>query len=94
MAKASWQGAVIAEGDDVVVVEGNVYFAPAALKREHLRASTKRTTCSWKGECGYFDVVVGEQVNADAAWCYEDRKLEALHVKGRVAFWKGVTVER
>jgi uncharacterized protein (DUF427 family) len=92
MARASWNGAIIAESPDVVMVEGNAYFPAAAVRAEHLRPSAHHTVCSWKGDCSYYDVVVGDQVNRDAAWVYRDPKPAAEHVRGRIAFWRGVQV--
>ena len=94
MATATWNGVVIAEGTDVEIVEGNVYFAAKDVKAEHIRASTKHTVCSWKGDCSYFDVVVNGQTNADAAWVYRDPKPAAQNIRGRIAFWRGVEVAR
>jgi uncharacterized protein (DUF427 family) len=94
MAKAVWNGEVIAESDDVELVEGNVYFPATAVKPERLRPSEKHTVCSWKGDCSYFDVVVGGKVNDDAAWVYKDPKPAAANIRGRIAFWRGVEVQR
>lgn len=93
MKRAEWKGAVLAESDDIVVVEGNAYFPAASLEREHFRDSQTHTVCPWKGTASYFDVVVGGQVNADAAWTYPAPKDAAKAIAGRVAFWKGVTVK-
>jgi len=90
--RAIWNGAVIAESDDTVVVEGNHYFPASALKREYLEESATRTTCGWKGEASYYSLVVGGERNRDAAWYYADPKDAAREIKGRVAFWKGVQV--
>lgn len=90
--KAEWQGTVIAESDDTVVVEGNHYFPADSLKREFFEDSTTTSHCPWKGEASYFSVVVGEAKNADAAWYYPEPKSAAENIRGRVAFWKGVTV--
>lgn len=92
MARAIWNDTVIAESDDTIVVEGNHYFPPESLVREHFRASEKHTVCPWKGTASYFDVVVDGQTNADAAWTYPDPKDAAAEIKDRVAFWKGVEV--
>lgn len=92
MTKAIWSGAVIAESDRCVVVEGNRYFPADAVGSEHLRPSTKTSVCPWKGTAHYHDVVVGDQVNKDAAWFYPDPKAAAAEIKGRIAFWKGVEV--
>ena len=90
--RAIWNGAVLAESADTVVVEGNHYFPPGAVNREYLRASATHTTCPWKGVASYYDVVVGGQVNPDAAWYYPEPKEAAQHLAGRVAFWRGVRV--
>ncbi|MEZ4335742.1 MAG: DUF427 domain-containing protein [Sandaracinaceae bacterium] len=94
MARATWKGTVLAEADEYEVVEGNVYFPPSALNRAHLRASAHHTTCAWKGRASYYDVVVGDAVNANAAWYYAAPTDAAKHIAGFVAFWKGVSVER
>jgi uncharacterized protein (DUF427 family) len=91
--KATWNGKVLAESDETVVVEGNHYFPAASIKREHFRESDKQTTCPWKGVASYYDVVVGDQVNKDAAWYYAEPKDAAKEIKDRVAFWRGVNVE-
>ena len=94
MPKAVWNGAVIAQTDRYESVEGNVYFPPEALKREQMRPSATHTVCSWKGTASYYDVVVGAEVNPDAAWYYPDPAPAADNIKGYVAFWKGVQVEK
>lgn len=93
MKRAIWKDVVLAESDATVVVEGNHYFPRESLRAEHFRDSATRTTCGWKGEASYFDVVVGEDVNRDAAWYYPDPKPAAQEIAGRVAFWRGVRVE-
>jgi uncharacterized protein (DUF427 family) len=94
MAKATWNGAVIAESDRYEVVEGNVYFPAEAVRREHLRESDTHTVCSWKGVASYYTLVVGGKENRDAAWYYPEPKDAAKNIAGHVAFWKGVQVER
>lgn len=91
--RATWKGAVLAESDETVVVEGNHYFPAESVKREHFRESRTHTVCPWKGTASYYDVVVGEEVNADAAWYYPEPKDAAKEIRGRVAFWRGVRVE-
>ena len=91
--KAIWQETVLAESDDTVVVEGNHYFPADSVNRAYFKPSDTHTTCPWKGEASYYDVVVDGQVNSDAAWYYPDCKPEAKHIEGHVAFWKGVKVE-
>ncbi len=90
--RATWNGAVLAESDDTVVVEGNHYFPEEAINREHFRPSETHTHCPWKGEASYYDVVVGGEVNRDAAWYYPEPKQAAGEIRGRVAFWRGVRV--
>jgi uncharacterized protein (DUF427 family) len=94
MAKATWNGAVLAESDRYETVEGNVYFPPEALARERVRESDTHTVCGWKGTASYYDVVVDGKVNKDAVWYYPDPKPAAANIKGYFAFWKGVTVEK
>lgn len=90
--KATWNGTVIAESDETVVVEGNHYFPPDAVRREHLADSSKHSTCPWKGEASYYDVVVDGETNPDAAWYYPAPKDAAAEIKDHVAFWRGVEV--
>ena len=90
--KAVWKGVVIAESADTVVVEGNHYFPPESLRREHLRPSSHKSVCGWKGTAGYYDIVVGAEVNRDAAWYYAEPLEAARAIRGRVAFWRGVDV--
>ena len=90
--KATWNDVVLAESDKTVVVEGNHYFPPDAVNREYFQDSNTHTTCGWKGEASYYDVVVDGQVNKDAAWFYPETKPAADEIKGYVAFWRGVKV--
>jgi uncharacterized protein (DUF427 family) len=91
--KAIWNGTVLAESDDTVVVEGNHYFPADAINKEFFQDSNTHTTCPWKGEASYYDVVVNGEVNKDAAWYYPQTKEAADNIKNYVAFWKGVKVE-
>jgi uncharacterized protein (DUF427 family) len=91
--KAIWQDTVLAESDDTVVVEGNHYFPEDSINRAYFQESSNHTTCPWKGEASYYDVVVDGNVNSGAAWYYPEPKQAAKNIKGRVAFWKGVKVE-
>jgi len=93
MPRAIWNGKVIAQSDRCEVVEGNQYFPPDAVRREFLRDSRTHTECAWKGTASYYDVVVEGEVNPDAAWYYSEPEPAANHVKGYIAFWKGVRVE-
>jgi len=92
MAKAVWNGAVIADSDRSILVEGNIYFSPDSVKQEYLRSSPTQYTCPWKGETAYYDIVVEGKVNKDAAWSYPEPKEAAMVIKGYVAFGGGVEV--
>jgi len=93
--KAIWNKTVLAESDATIVVEGNHYFPPASLNRAYFRPSDYHTTYPWKGLASYYDVVVGEARNANAAWYYSNPKPAAaeLGITDYVAFWRGVSVE-
>lgn len=93
MPKAIWKGSVLAESTRCEVVEGNQYFPPDSIRREHFRESSKRSACPWKGEASYYDIIVDGEVNKDAAWYYPETKPAADNIKGYVAFWRGVSVE-
>ena len=95
MPKATWNGTVVAEApsEAIEMVEGNVYFTPESVKRDYLRENSQHTTCPWKGEASYYDVVIDGEVNEGAAWYYPAPKDAAKEIKDHVAFWRGVTVE-
>ena len=96
MPRATWNGAVVADAaaDAIEIVEGNVYFPPDAVGRDHLVPSDTRTVCPWKGTASYYHLTVNGQINRDAAWYYPDPKPAAENIRGRIAFWRGVRVER
>ena len=92
--RAIWNGEVIAESDDTVVVEGNHYFRLDSVRRELLQPSDTHTNCHWKGVASYYSVNVGDKVNRDAAWYYPDPSPAAAAIQDRIAFWRGVKVEQ
>lgn len=92
MAKAIWNGEVIAESDDYETVEGNVYFPPDTINKEYFKASDTHSICFWKGKASYYDIEVNGETNKDAAWYYPEPKSKAENIKDHVAFWKGVDV--
>lgn len=94
MARAEWNGKVLVDSDDVVIVEGNVYFPVAAVDPTVLRPSATHTVCAWKGTASYYTLEVDGRSNPDAAWFYPEPSAAATAIRGRVAFWKGVTVTR
>ncbi|KPF77755.1 hypothetical protein IP88_05590 [alpha proteobacterium AAP81b] len=92
MPKAEWNGVVLADTPDTVVVEGNHYFPLSSIDPALLTPSATTTVCGWKGTANYYNVVAGGAENRDAAWYYAAPKDAAKAIKGRVAFWKGVKV--
>jgi uncharacterized protein (DUF427 family) len=90
--KAIMNGTVIAESSDTIVIEDNHYFPPHSVKREFLRESDHRSTCPWKGEAHYYDVIVDGAESKSAAWSYPQPKDAAKEITGYVAFWKRVKV--
>ncbi len=91
--KAVWNEQILAQSDETIVIEGNHYFPPESVQREFFQESRKTSTCPWKGLASYYDVVVGDNRNSDAAWYYPKPKDAAKEITGYVAFWKGVNVE-
>lgn len=96
--KAIWNGKVIAESSDTIVIENNHYFPKESVKKEYLKISDYSTSCPWKGKASYFDIEFDGNVNKNAAWYYPTPKKEAKEVVGHdftnyIAFWKGVEVK-
>lgn len=90
--KAVWEGAVLAESDQTVVVEGNHYFPASSVRKEYFKPSETHTVCPWKGTASYYTIDVNGARNPDAAWFYPEPKDAAKQIKDHVAFWKGVHV--
>jgi uncharacterized protein (DUF427 family) len=90
--KAVWNGTVIAESDDTVVVEGNHYFPRASLRDDVVRSSDTHTVCPWKGTASYYSLELDGAQSRDAVWYYPEPKSAAKQIKDRVAFWKDVKV--
>ena len=93
MAKAIWEGTVLAESDKTIVVEGNHYFPIDSIKREHLKPSELTSVCGWKGTASYYDIDVGGKINKNAAWFYPQPKEAVAQILDHVAFWNGVEVQ-
>ena len=92
MVTATWNGALIAESDDTVLVEGNHYFPRASVNADYLKDSATTSVCPWKGTAGYHTLVVDGAENPDAAWYYPNPKDAAAEIRDRIAFWRGVKV--
>jgi uncharacterized protein (DUF427 family) len=90
--QATWNGVVIAESTETVLVEGNHYFPESSVNRDYLTFSNHKSTCQWKGEASYYSLIINGEMNIDAVWYYADPKPEADMVRGHMAFWKGVKV--
>lgn len=92
MATATWNGTVLAESDDTVMVEGNHYFPAESVNKQYLHPSEARSVCPWKGVASYYDIVVDGDTNSGAAFYYPEPKPAAADIRNRIAFWKGVAV--
>ena len=92
MAKAVWNGKVLAESDDTIRIEGNHYFPPDSVNWEYFEDSDSQTFCPWKGKASYYNVKENGNVNNDAAWYYPDPSHSAKPIKDYIAFWRGVKV--
>ena len=92
MAKAIWNGTVLAESDETVIVEGNHYFPKSSIVDDYFEANDKHTVCPWKGVASYYDVVVDGARNPGAAWTYPEPKPAAADIRDHIAFWRGVEV--
>ena len=91
--QAIWKGTVVAESDQTVVVEGNHYFPPTALRAEYFEPSSTHTVCGWKGLASYYTLTVGGAQNIDSAWYYPEPKEAVRQIAGYVAFWRGVQIK-
>ena len=94
MVKAIWNGAVLAESDQTIMVEGNHYFPPASIHQEYFVESDSHTICSWKGVASYYDIQVDGKTNNNAAWYYLAPQPAAEKITGHIAFWHGVQVRQ
>jgi len=90
--KALWNGRVLAESDNTVVVDNNHYFPRESLNMDYFQPSDKTTVCGWKGTANYFSINIDGELNQDAAWYYAAPKEAAAEIKDSVAFWRGVEV--
>ena len=93
MPTATYNGTVLADSDDTVVVEGNQYFPPESIKRELFAETDHSSVCPWKGTASYYTVEVDGEALANVAWYYPDPSDAAAEIKDHVAFYSVVTVE-
>ncbi len=95
MARAMFDGQVIAESDDVKVVEGMTYFPLDSVRRELLVDSPVTSRCFWKGKATYWHVQGQDDIAQNAAFAYERPwPLAKNLMTDRMAFWHGVEVTR
>jgi uncharacterized protein (DUF427 family) len=92
MVQAIWNNTVLAESDQTIMVEGNHYFPPGAIKQHYFKSSDTHTLCGWKGVASYYDVEVDGKTNRNAAWYYPTPNPAANEIAGYIAFWHGVEV--
>jgi len=89
---ATWNGQIIAQSDDIIVIEGNDYFPLSSLNMNYFVPNEQTSYCPWKGHASYYDIIVDDNINSAGAWYYTDPMEKALLIKDRVAFWNGVSV--
>ena len=92
--RASWNNQIIAESTDIVIVENNPYFPIESVNKTYLKESAHTSACPWKGLASYYSLVVAGKENPNAAWFYSEPKDPAKELRNRVAFWKGVKIEK
>lgn len=92
--KAIWNGEIIAESNETIIIENNHYFPPTSVNKKFLKPSSTHTVCHWKGEASYYTLEVNGEKNNDAAWYYPNPSKAAQDIKDYIAFWKGVKVEK
>ena len=90
--KAVWNGQILAQSEETVVIENNHYFPASSLNMEYFKGSDTTTHCPWKGDASYYSILVDEKENKDAAWYYPSPKQAATELRNHVAFWRGVEV--
>ena len=92
MKTAKWNGAILAQSDKTIEIEGNHYFPPESLQRRYLKESNHMSTCPWKGLASYYNIEVNGEINSDAGWFYKQPSEAAHQIKDHVAFWSGVEI--
>lgn len=90
--QAIFNGVVIADSQNTLLLEGNHYFPVASLHLQYTAPSATQTICPWKGSAHYYHIVVDGKTSKDACWYYPEPKPKAAQIKDHVAFWKDVRV--
>ena len=92
MPKAVRNGAVVAESDDAVVVEGNHDLPAGPGRDEHLADGAEISVCGWTGPTSHHDVVADGRTDPGAARCHREPEDAAPRIRGWIAFRRGVAV--
>ncbi len=90
--KAIWNGQMIAESNETIIVERNHYFPPDSVKKVYLKKSSHSSLCPWKGTASYYDLIANGKINKEAAWYYPQPSEMAKPIKGYIAFWPDVEI--
>lgn len=90
--QARFNGTVIAESDEIEVVEGTVYFPEESIREEYFTPTRMKTVCPWKGLASYYSVSVDDQTAKNAAWQYKRPSPLARKIKRHVAFYPQVEI--
>jgi len=91
--KAIWNGTIIANAPQPVMLDGKPYFPPASIQRRFLKTGSKRTHCAWKGDATYFDLEVNGRRLPDSVWSYLEPLPAATNIRGYFAFDNRVIIE-
>lgn len=91
---ATVDGTAVAQSDEAVVVkevgrdlyDHVTYFPRADVEMGALVRIDKTTHCPLKGDTEYFDLVIGDQRIAEAAWSYVETIEVAAELRDLVAF--------
>ncbi|KAB8231616.1 DUF427 domain-containing protein [Aspergillus alliaceus] len=97
IAKATLNGALLAETSTWQEVDENIYFPETAINKSLFIESDHTTYCGWKGGAKYYSIVIGDMMVPNAAWYYPEPYEKAKHIKNFVAFYTNkvtVTVEK
>ena len=91
--RATLEGHVIAESDDIVAHDGYQYFPRSAVRLEWLEAAP-RTGKDLECPHGvqFYDVVIDGARRARAAWSYEAPRPAMQQLARRIGFWQNVKV--
>jgi uncharacterized protein (DUF427 family) len=91
--KASVDGHIIAQSEDIVACRGYQYFPQSAVRLDWLQ-KTEKTASDLACPHGvqFYDVVIDGKRHERAAWQYERPRPEMAQVRERFGFWQDVEV--